>query len=156
MFRTGKEGAGGWAIEAGNIKAGGGTTISDNIVADDNQHKNAAIKLETDGGATNASEGVGINDLAVERNIVYKWYQGLSIASGYTFGASGNNALNDVVVSDNDFQNTDSQKIINQPQGYNAAEEDWSGNRYFNTQSTSGWFNLGGSTTSFDKWRSTV
>lgn len=149
-------GARGWAIEAGNLKNGGNSVISDNIIAHDTQNRNAAIKLETAGGATNASQGVGINDLTIERNIIYKWYQGLSIASAYDFGGSGSAGINDLVVRDNEFQRTSSQKIVNQPQAFDASEETFNDNLYYNTSASSGWFSVGQKVTSFDTWKNTI
>jgi hypothetical protein len=146
----------GWAIEVGNLKAGGNTIVSDNIIASDTQNKYPAIKLETDTGATNASQGVGINDLTITRNIVYKWYQGLNIASGFNVGGSGMTALNDLTVSDNDFQMTTSQKIINHNPAIKVSEEAFSDNRYYDSQSSSGWFAIQNATTSLASWQSKV
>lgn len=146
----------GWAIEVGNTKAGGGTVISDNIMTDDSQNKYAAIQLQVDTTASNSSTGVGINDLTIERNIVYQWYQALSIASGFKIGGTGATGLNDLTVTDNDFQSTSSQKIIHQAQAYNSAEEDFSGNRYYNAQSSTGWFYLNNAKTSLATWQSKV
>ena len=64
--------------------------------------------------------------------------------------------MNDLVVRNNDFQNTNSQKIVSHGAAYKDAEEDWSGNRYSNSKSSSGWFTLQGATTSLDAWKSKV
>ena len=48
----------GWAIELGNIKAGGNTVVSDNIITNDTQNQWAAIKLEH-AFADNQSDGAG-------------------------------------------------------------------------------------------------
>ena len=159
IFLDSKDMAGagrGWAIELGNIKPGGGSYVRDNIIAQDSEDHFAAIKLETATGATNASEDVGINDLTIEDNIIYKWHQGISIASGYDVGGSGQKGLNDIVISDNDFQNILYPKIINHNPAYDGSEEKWSGNSYYSTASSSGWFSIAGKTTSFATWKSTA
>ncbi len=143
----------GWAIEAGNIKAGSGATISDNIITQDSQNRFAAIRLLAATDASNASTGVGINDLEVTRNIVYKWFSGLTIANDFKLGGSGMTGLNDLEITDNDFQSTGSSKIISQPQAFNGSEETFEDNRYYNSSSSNGWFSVGGSTTAFANWQ---
>jgi hypothetical protein len=140
----------GWAIEVSNTKPGANVDVSGNLIADDTQNANPAIKLEV------SSEGVGINDVTIEDNIVYKWYQGLGISSSLVTGGSGASALNDLVVRNNDFQDTSSQKIISHGAAYKDAEEDWGGNRYFDSKASSEWFSLSGATTSLDAWKAKV
>src|SRR5439155_26872653 len=59
----------GWAMEIANTKAGGGTIISNNIIAHDTQQtpNTAAIWLSYGSDVTNVSEAVGINDLTIEK-----------------------------------------------------------------------------------------
>lgn len=159
VFLNSRDSAGaprGWAIELGNIKAGGGSYVRDNIIAQDNENNFPAIKLETATGASNASAGVGINDVTIERNIVYDWNQALNVGTNFVLGGTGQKGFNDVVIRNNDFQMTTSQKIINQPQAYNAAGEDFSNNRYYNASSSVGWFYLNKTKTSLDTWKNVV
>ena len=52
----------------------------------------------------NPEQGVGINDLTLQNNIVYGWTQGISVNGSLQDGITGRNALNNVQVLNNDFQ----------------------------------------------------
>lgn len=147
----------GWAIEVGNTRAGGNTAIRNNIFANDSGNQSAAINLGYGSGVTNNSATVGINDLTISDNVVYNWYRGMNFQSGLDGGASGSKALNDLTIEDNDFQETNSSKIISHGSAYDSSEEDFSNNDYYDSNSSSnGWFSLGSSTTSLSSWISKV
>src|SRR6185369_914578 len=94
----------GWAMDVGNIKAGAGTSIRDNIIASDTAGNSPAIRLDIGTGVENAADGVGINDLTIAGNIVFKWNSGLYTASGFVNGGTGMTGYNRVTIRDNDFQ----------------------------------------------------
>ncbi|MEA2709444.1 MAG: hypothetical protein QOF78_2045 [Phycisphaerales bacterium] len=146
----------GWAIELGNIKPGGGSYVRDNIIANDSQLRHAAIKLETATIATNAADGTGVSDLTIENNIIYDWYQGISLGSKLVSGGAGQTGLNGLVVRNNDIQKMSSGRMVYHPQAYDSGSEDWSDNRYHDSSSSSGWFYLDGKPTSYDTWDTAV
>ena len=143
----------GMGLELGNIRA---ATVANNIFANDSGKKAAAITLGYGTSVSNQSQATGVNNLTIEDNTVYNWYRGVSTASGLTPGASGYKGLNDLTVEDNDFQNVTSSKIVSHGGSYSSAEEDWDNNRYYDDASSSGWFNIGSSTTSLGSWKSRV
>lgn len=146
----------GWAIEIGNTKAGGNTAIRNNVIASDTQSASAAIRFDVGSGVTNASETVGINDVTVEKNIVYRWFRSIGTHDAFVNGGTGQYAYNDVIVRNNDFQMALDSKHITHTHAFSAADSQWSGNRYSDDSSTSGWFQLQYATTSLDSWRSKV
>ena len=66
----------GWAIELGNIKA---ATVRDNIISNDGgrRRQRGDQPRATAASVPNTSEGVGINDLVIEDNVVRKWQVGM-------------------------------------------------------------------------------
>ncbi|MEA2735936.1 MAG: hypothetical protein QOE14_2387 [Humisphaera sp.] len=144
----------GWAIEMGNIKPGGMTSVVGNIIAHDTQGNSAAIKLTTgDGLKDNAAQTVGVNDLLIAGNIIYRWHAGMEIDKALTPSGGGQNGLNGLVVRDNDFQRLYSNRIISQGQEMDLGAERFQGNRYFSSGDASEWFRKGNHTTSYDQWK---
>ena len=146
----------GYAVEFGNVKAGAGTVMEGNIFAHDGQRNFAAIKLSMGNPPDNLDAAVGLNDLTIQQNIVYDWYQALSTDSAYLPGASGFKALNGLVVRDNDFQQTISTRLLQHGNGYDGSAEMWDDNHYWDDSPASGWFSVNGTTTSFDTWQDGV
>jgi hypothetical protein len=144
----------GWAIEVGNVRA---AAIRDNVIANDGGRGGAAaFSLGFGGGVSNASEGVGINDLLIEDNVVRNWQQSMSLSGGLKPGGSGYTSLNNLTVRDNDFQFVYWQyhRIVEHSMPVNRAEETWSNNRYHEDAAQTDWFQMGGSRGSFGKWKS--
>lgn len=149
----------GWALEVGNIKPGGATHVANNLFAHDQiATASAAIVLSTgDGAKDNAAQTVGINDLTLEGNVVYRWNAGLQINNDLVPGAAASpRALNGLLVRNNDFQRLYANRIISQGQEYDAAAERFQGNRYYNPGDSRQWFKKGGATTSWDQWYAKV
>ena len=146
----------GYAVEVGNTKPGGNTVMEGNIFAHDGQRSFPAIKLSMGGAPSNLEDAVGLNDLTVTDNIVYNWYQGISTDSAYVPGAAGFTALNGLTIRGNDFQNTISSRLVLHGNPYSPATEDWDDNHYWDDSPASGWFSVGSTTTSFDKWQDTI
>ncbi len=96
----------GIAVEVGNVRAGAGATISGNIFTQNPIGKNAAISMGICSGNANGKSGVGLNDVHVVNNIVYKWYAGIAFSAGMHSGGSGTAAINRVSVAGNVFQQT--------------------------------------------------
>lgn len=146
----------GWAIEVGNTKAGGGTTIRDNIILQDNQMANSAIQVSYGSGVTNAAEAVGINDLTIESNIVYGWHSAVRLKYGLVPGGTGATALNGLVVRDNEFAVPLSDRFVDHGPAM-SGQELWEGNKYSSSSDPSAWFRFGNATTtSWAQWKATV
>lgn len=143
-----------YAIAIGNIAAGKGTSIHDNIIAHDSQLSSPAIILAPD----KITRGVGINDLTIANNIIYNWFSGFAVSEGFIPGGIGGNALTHLVVRDNQFQHTLSRNVGDHAILFNPTQEQWSGNRYFSTSPSSSWFRLGPTytATSWDAWKSLI
>jgi len=93
----------GVAMEIGNIKRGG-TYITGNVMAHGvATTKLPAIQLAVGSGNDNYSTAVGINDLTVSNNVVYKWSVGFWSVYGMAPG-TGPKALNNLNVTNNHFQ----------------------------------------------------
>jgi hypothetical protein len=145
----------GWGVEINNTQAGANVGIRDNIFAHDTRGTGAAIRLDVGAGVSNAAEGVGINDLTVEDNVVYKWHQGLYTNNGFVNGGTGLTGYNNVTVRNNDFQQMAATKMARHGHAVSTAEDHWSGNRYADSNlSTSEWFDIGGTRTPLETWRS--
>ncbi|HEX8522684.1 MAG TPA: right-handed parallel beta-helix repeat-containing protein [Tepidisphaeraceae bacterium] len=143
----------GWGLELGNIKRGGTTVVRNNIFAQDTQRAFPAIVLTTGGGiVANSSDAVGVNDLLIENNIVYKWFKGLHIDSSLYSGGAGQNALSDLVVRNNDFQRMFANQMITSGSDIDPKEEKFSSNRYDNDGDTRYWFTNKDQTVSWDTW----
>ena len=146
----------GWAIEIANTKAGANVRVHHNVFAGDTAKRAGAIQLGY-GDASNKYSTVGVNDLTIEDNVVYGWYRAVDMASGFTPGVTGYKNLNNLTVRNNDFQQLHSSKLVSHSSTYKSSEEFWSGNAYYDSDSsTSGWFSIGSTTTSFDSWKSKV
>jgi hypothetical protein len=146
----------GWALEIGNTSARAQTVVKDNIIAHDTQGHFPAIVLNYGANLENPGEVVGINNLTIQNNIVYKWYESLGTSSGLQNGGSGVRAYNNVDYLDNQFQLTGNTRMISHGQPYSGAVESWSGNSYYTNKSPSGWFTVNGSRMSFNAWQSQV
>ena len=143
----------GWAMELGNIK---GATVRNNIVANDGTSGGAAaIMIGFGSNVANSSQGVGVNNLVIENNIVYDWMQGMSLSGGLRPGGSGYTSLNNLTVRNNDFQKVRWQyhHIVSHWMPVNRGEENWSNNRYYEDADNGEWYGVGGSKTSLDSWR---
>jgi hypothetical protein len=142
----------GWAMQVGNIKS---ATISNNIITDDSSGTFPAITLQA-GNAYNTGSGVGINNLTIEGNIVNKWYMSIEVPSGMHMGGSGNSSVNNLVVKNNDFQNTDNpwSRVVQHAAGTNKGEEYWSNNRYYDSSGGTSWFLTGSTVNSLSGWQS--
>jgi hypothetical protein len=92
----------GVCIESGNIKAGGGTVFRDNVMSTYTSGQLWAIQIGYGQGVTQY-DGVGVNDLTIENNIVYKWYKGFFTQYGLSPAASGYQHLGNVTLRNNDF-----------------------------------------------------
>jgi hypothetical protein len=127
----------GTGIEIANIKADGPTILSNNIFS--NVSGNgvawqaggfAAISLAVGSGVNDASLAVGVNDLTIQGNIVYRWQQGLSMQSDMRPGADGTDGYHRLVVKQNEFSRILDNPVITHPAEFNGNQERWSGNLY--------------------------
>jgi hypothetical protein len=148
------DGAGrGWGLEIGNIKNGGTTIVRNNIFAQDHQPHYAAIKLTTGGGVVvNTLDAVGVNDLTIENNIIYKWDKGLSIDPALYSGGTGQNSLSNLIIRNNDFQNIYTGQMIISGADADPRQEHFGGNHYYNPGPTNAWFSNANQTVGWDTW----
>jgi hypothetical protein len=161
VFMDGRDIAGaprGYGIEVGNTKPGGDSVMEGNIFAHDGQGVFPAIVLHVGQAPTNIPDAVGLNDFVVKDNIVYDWYQALSTDSAYVPGASGLNALNNLTVEGNDFQNvmSTSTRLVRHGNPMADGVEAWDDNHYWDDSPSSGWFSVGTATKSFDEWQASL
>jgi hypothetical protein len=120
---------GGSGLEIANTRPGYPTIISNNIFSHSVDKAPDAIKLTFGLGESNSEEAVGLNDLTIETNIVYDWYRGVYVDSGFTPGGTGITAMNKVNVRDNEFQNI-TDAVLTQKDSINRQQEHWSDNIY--------------------------
>jgi hypothetical protein len=92
----------GGAVMIGNVNSSG-LRVTNNVFTNNSVGKVAAIQLSVGAGNPNASSAVGLNNITISGNVVYKWYEGLYIAGGMHPGGSGEYAINNVKVSGNTF-----------------------------------------------------
>jgi hypothetical protein len=120
----------GWGMEIGNIKPDAGTTVSNNIFSGDGTGgEQPAINVAVGNNIDNFSQTVGVNDLTIRGNIIYKWPGGIGIEYDLKPGTTGPYALNGLVVKDNDFQHLTGDAVFHNID-YNRDAEDWSDNVY--------------------------
>lgn len=92
----------GIGIQASNIKPGTGTHFSRNIFANYQDSTLPAMVLEYGLGSTQA-DAVGINDLTLRDNVVYKWARGLIVSGDMSPTAVSYKRLKNVVLATNKF-----------------------------------------------------
>jgi hypothetical protein len=102
----------GLCIESGNIRAGGNTVFSDNVMSTYTAGQLWAIQIGY-GQGTTQYDGVGVNDLTVSNNIVYKWYKGFFTQYGLSPYASGYQHLGNVTLRGNKFVDITKTVYIN-------------------------------------------
>ncbi len=98
----------GGGVMIGNINKAG-LRVTNNVFTNNSIGKVAAIQLSVGAGNPNASSAVGLNNVTISGNVVYKWYEGLYIAGGMHPGGSGEFAINNVSVSGNTFAQVQSR-----------------------------------------------
>ena len=160
VFLGGRDIAGaarGWAMEIGNTAVGADVTVADNVIAHDSQHAFAAIRLGYGHTVSNEDQAVGINDLRVERNVVYGWHRAVSTGGSLAAGQAGHRSFNNVRVTDNDFQAITSDLVVDHGAPVSSATETWRGNRYdVDGGGDHRAFASGGATLSLSDWRRAV
>jgi hypothetical protein len=149
----------GTGIEIANIRPDGPTIISNNIFS--NVAGNgvawqsggfAAISLAVGSGVDDASLAVGVNDLTIQGNIVYRWQQGLSMQSDMRPGASGTSGYHHLVVKQNEFSKILDNPVISHPAEFNGGQERWSGNLYDGGDAESKMLRVAGRSLTVDAW----
>jgi hypothetical protein len=159
VFEGGRDIAGnrrGMPLEIGNTKPGGNTTVDHNIFVVDNQRAFPAINLSVGARITNPAEAVGINDLTIEKNVVYRWSSAIGFDPKLIPGGSGIDALNSVTIRNNDFQQTLSGVFVYHASPFDKNREHWSNNRYYGSTNHSSPFRLVNAPTDFVTWQSTI
>ena len=149
----------GWGVGAmiGNLKPGGGTTISNNIFSEDLAGNQPALQFVPGVAVANPTQEVGLNTLVVSNNTIYNWGFGLSLSTLYVPGTAGSNGLTAIVIRNNNFQNNVTGRIISHGDMYDPRFEDWSGNVYNSTTiAQASWFQLQGVTTSLTNWQANI
>jgi hypothetical protein len=148
----------GTAIQIGNLKVGGGTVIANNIVAGASTNSPAIIFAPGNGDA-NPQQEAGLNSLLFTNNTVYNWGNGLYFSNLYVPGGVGADGLTNVVVSNNDIQNTigyGGGRAVANANLYDPRYEDFSGNTYASSSAASNWFQYQSINTSFATWKANI
>lgn len=147
----------GYAAEIAHIKPGG-LVMRDNIFANSQSAGNhSALKLLLPSGANNPQDGVGIHDLTIENNIIYKWKTMMHIDPGYQWGGTGINSISNLTVRNNHFQaNILDRQMILHDAPINTAQEHWENNTYWDTRSQTDWFRVKNIGTSVSDWMTTI
>jgi hypothetical protein len=152
----------GWGIELGNLKpaaSGGGTVVRNNVFTSYAAQGQPAIQVSFGTNVEAPQNGAGINDLTVERNIVYGWTRGLWINPGLVPGGTNRYGLNNLSVRNNEFQQVSTTPVVDHGPSYSSSAERWSGNRYdlVNAGSESAnFFRVKGSSYSLAQWQGQV
>jgi hypothetical protein len=141
----------GWGIEAGNIRAGGGTTFGGNVFKGSPGGSGYAIYLTVGAGVTNPADAVGVNDLTIENNVVHDWSYGLYINNALVPGGTGGTALTNVTIRNNDFQRVQSRTVLYVGDDFTSTQIRLSGNRY-NSAAGAVLVNTGGSAVAWTTW----
>ena len=119
----------GQGIVLGNTAPGYPTVVSNNIFNESLPHAPAAITLTYGIGQTNPDDSVGLNDLNIEHNIIYDWYRGVYVDGGFKPGGTGLQALNNVNIRDNDFQEI-AGPVVQSPAAVDSTQLHWANNDY--------------------------
>jgi hypothetical protein len=148
----------GWGIGAliGNLAPGGNTLIADNIFADAPGDTAPAMSFAPGNAVSNPKQEAGLHSVTISDNTSYGWGFGISMSSKYVDGGSGAGSLSDVTITDNNFQNNDTPRIVSHDNPFSAAYETWSGNTYNDSADPFQWFNLQGVRTSLTSWQNNV
>ena len=90
----------GVGVEFDNIKVGGNTSITKNVIAHSNGQPMPAFYLHPGNGTFQAQQ-VGINDLLMEENIVLDWKYSLTVDPAMKAGGTGWTSINRVTLTNN-------------------------------------------------------
>jgi hypothetical protein len=125
----------GWGLEITNTKSkanGGGVTVKNNIYVGGSYGTlgQPAIQVSNGTNANNPADGVGINDLTIQNNIVYGWTKAVYINPSYVPGGPGRTGLKGLSFLNNDFQQINATPVVYHGTAFSSANETWSGNRY--------------------------
>lgn len=102
----------GIAIEVGNIKRDAGTRIYNNVISSYTGGQLWAIQIGYGNGVTK-TDGVGVNDLTIDHNVIYKWYKGFFTMYGLAKSAPGYMHLGNVTLQNNQWSDITSTIYIN-------------------------------------------
>ncbi len=149
----------GWGLEIGNLSPSGTTVVQNNIYAQDIEQANPAIELNFGSGNSDRAQEVGLNNLTLQNNTVYGFAQGLSISPYFVPGGTAYNAINNVKILNNNFQNIQTTPIIADGPT-NQSQISFAGNTYSDASSNAGWFQIGNPgtapTISLSQWQAQV
>ena len=130
--------------------------VEDNLFIGDTQNAKPAITLTMATGTSNPAQCVGLNNLTIANNVIDGWRWGIDIDGRFVPGATGLYALNGLVISHNDFDNS-TVSLVRQDGAFAASAESWTGNRYIDTLGLpqSNWILLQSKSFSFTTWATT-
>ena len=118
----------GMGLEIGNINRSG-ATISNNIFSTGITNSGPAITLAFGSGQSNPTQSVGLNNVTLSHNTVYKWKAGLEVINGEQPGGTGLRAFNNVSFISNQFEDIGSLSV--EQSSSLLSQEHWSGNTYY-------------------------
>jgi hypothetical protein len=149
----------GVGVEIANVKAAGPTFLSNNVFS--NVEGNgvawqaggfAAISLTVGSGKDDASLAVGLRDLTVQGNVVYRWFRGLSLQGDMRPDASGTDGYSGLVVKQNAFSQIAATAVVDHPAAFNGQAERWAGNSYDAGTSERRLLRVAGRSLTVDDW----
>jgi hypothetical protein len=146
----------GQGIEVGNTRPGANDLVSNNIFTGDVEHAKPAIQLAMATDTTTPQVAVGENDLTIENNITYGWWEGLQTDGRFVYGGTGLYAFNNVTIVGNQFINSTTREV-RQDAAVNATQEHWLANSYYTSNiPSSQWFSLQKNLLSTSQWVTAV
>ncbi len=145
----------GFGIEIANTAPGAPTMVAGNLFIGDTQHAKPAIQLDTIQDTKNPQDSVGVNDLTIQGNIINDWFRAITTDASFVNGGTGVTGFNRVTIRNNDFQ-LSTNYLIRQNHPYDATEETWSGNNYYNMDAGGKWFVIGSHPMTFSEWKAQI
>ena len=139
----------GQGLVLGNTEIGYPTIVSNNIFLDSLARAPAAITLTYGFAQIDPQKSAGLNDLNIEHNIIYNWFRGVYVDSGFQYGGKGLRALNNVNVRYNDFQNIAGPDVQSQA-AVDTSQLHFTGNTY---DPGTPYDAVSGKAISYDSWR---
>lgn len=142
----------GTGLEVANTRPEARVSVANNIFSHGTGVAGPAISI-TKGRTGDEDRGaVGINDLTVVGNVVYKWPLGLQVNRALGTDGNGANTLRGLAVWGNDFQHGTLNPVMDYAAG-GLFRGTWSANRYHGEKARSGWFRFQGQSKTPEQWK---
>lgn len=130
--------------------------VTNNIMIGDNYSIGTAIQIINNTGFPDPTDAQGINNLAITNNVVLDWGNGLSIDPALSMGSTGYEAINSLVVKNNQFVAPTVGTFVSHGPAYLASAETWQDNDFVSPTNPNRAFNLAGTYLTAASWQQTV